>query len=437
MRGIMSRIIFASFASADAARANIYIAALRAAGLDVRVPADTQALDIAQGIPSMFLLLASEAVLHDEQVMVLLNHYQMLWQQAGAERFETNPYLLLPFYLTYFPGLESLRFTSARGIIYRNYAERFRDRVFHRDIEVITDLAALPHWEPMAIPERLEQLGYTGWQTHFKGWRLAGTTFILPPMCRVPAGLCLLGSDPTIDPLAYSNETPPCRFDVGAFRISAYPVTVAEYACYLASEKRRMNEEQSRYGGVRGSAGAGPEGGSGDINWEQQLEHPDHPVSCVSWAAARAYTEWLSDLTFQPWRLPTEIEWEKAARWDASAGHARIYPWGDVWEKNRANTNEGGPGQTTPVGAYSVAGDSSPYGLHDVVGNVYEWTSSLWDTTSSHAGIQEQPGDKEWYEMHVLRGGSWRDISQFARAAFRTGFSPYSAMGDSGFRIAR
>jgi len=430
----MSRIIFACFAAADAERAAPYIAALRVAGLDVRIPADTGELDAALDIPSMFLLLASKAMLQDEQVMALLHHYWMRWQQAGTERFETNPYVLLPLYLTYFPGLEAVRFMRPL-IVSQGSGDAGLQPAWH--IEKITDLTALPRWEPITLSERLEQLGYTGWQTQFNGWRPAGTAFMLPPVCPVPAGPCLLGSDPARDPLAYSNEMPPRTFGVDAFRISAYPVTVAEFACYLASENRRLDEHFKRYGGLRNAAGSGPQGGEGDLTWAQQLEHPDHPVVCISWAAAQAYTSWLSDVTFQPWRLPSEIEWEKAARWDASAGHARIYPWGDVWEPTRANTSDGGPGQITPIGAYSAAGDASPSGLHDVVGNVYEWTSSLWDTLVSHAGIQEQPGDKESYEMHVLRGGSWREISRFARVAFRTGFSPFSALGDSGFRIAR
>ncbi len=433
----MSRILFVSFAAVDAHRAAPYLAALRAAGLDVRVPADMQALDAARGIPSLFLLLATEAVLHDEPVMALLRHYRALWLEASADHFETNPYLLLPFYLTYFPGLEAARFTRTWWVAHGSYAAGYEDWQFQHDIEEMTTLAAVPRWEPMAIPTRLAQLGYTGWQTCFDGWCPAGTEFILPPTRLVPAGPCLLGSDLALDPLAYPNETPPRRFGVDTFKIGVYPVTVAEYACYLASENRRMDDEQRRYGGMRGSAGEGPYGGEDDPTWEQQLEHPDHPVVCITWATARVYTKWLNDVTFQPWRLPSEMEWEKAARWDAPAGHARIYPWGDAWEAARANTSESGPGQTTPVGAYSAAGDASPYGLHDVVGNVYEWTSSLWDTSPARAGIQEQPGDDETYQMHVLRGGSWRDIPQFARTAFRTGLDPYNAGGDSGFRLAR
>ena len=435
--GHMPRIVFLAFAAADAERASPYIAALRGVGLDVRVPREISDLDASRDTPSMFLLFASPEVVRDERVIALLAHYHARWRGSGAARFDTSPYLLLPFYLTYFPGLVHARNMRTLFIVRGSYARGLEEWEFTRDVEQILALTALPRWETMALAEPLERLGFTGWRTGATGWHPDGTRFIVPPVCPIDAGPCQLGSDPEVDPLAYDNELPTRAFTVESFRIGAYPVTVAEYACYLESENNRLEAENRSMGITWDASQLEPRAGEGDLTWEEQLAHPDHPVTCVSWAAAGAYAEWLGELTFQPWRLPSEIEWEKAARWDATSSHARVYPWGDTWDPARANTNEGGPGSPTPVGAYAASGDTSPYGLHDVVGNVYEWTSSLWDTAPGRAGIQELPGDDETYRMHVLRGGSWCEIPRFARAAFRTGFAPFSETADSGFRLAR
>ncbi len=97
----------------------------------------------------------------------------------------------------------------------------------------------------------------------------------------------------------------------------------------------------------------------------------------VTWRDALAYVQWLAERTEQPYRLPTEAEWEKAARGE----DGRLWPWGNDWDPARANCKPAGPGQTTPRGQYSPGGDS-PYGAADMAGNVYEWCSSLWGDDS-------------------------------------------------------
>ena len=106
--------------------------------------------------------------------------------------------------------------------------------------------------------------------------------------------------------------------EVGGFAIGQHPVTVAEYAC--AVRAKAVGEPQKGYLGT---------------DWATQQTHPDHPVTCVSWNDVVAYCAWLAQVTGQPWRLPSEAEWEKAAR----GTDGRIYPWGDTFDKARCNTD--------------------------------------------------------------------------------------------------
>src|SRR5262249_43320914 len=144
--------------------------------------------------------------------------------------------------------------------------------------------------------------------------------------------------------------------------------------------------------------------------WEHQLASIDHPAVSINWRDATAYVAWLADHTGHPWRLPSEAEWEKAAR----STDGRIYPWGDFFDLSRANTGDGTERTTTPVGSFPSG--ISPYGALDMAGNVWEWTSTLYKPlpyTSSDGRDQVL-----WEGNRVLRGGSWNDRPINARAAF-------------------
>jgi formylglycine-generating enzyme required for sulfatase activity len=222
-----------------------------------------------------------------------------------------------------------------------------------------------------------------------------------------------MGSDKTRDPQAQDNETPRYVIAVGACSLARFPVTVAEYACAVRANVVR---EPSK-------------GTFRPIEWKDQLQRLDHPVVCVSWQDAVTYTAWLATLTGQPWRLPTEAEWEKAAR----GVDGRLYPWGNQWDKTRANTNDGGPGATMPVGHYPSG--ASPYGAYDLAGNVWVWTSSLFKPYPYTPNDGRERPDSTG--SRVLRGGSWVDPPQLARAACRYASAPVSLLGDIlGFRLA-
>jgi formylglycine-generating enzyme required for sulfatase activity len=231
------------------------------------------------------------------------------------------------------------------------------------------------------FPPRLVQLG--GFTPYLAG----ETGYILPPLCDVPAGAFLMGSDPTKDKDAQDDEKPQHSVTLAAYQISKYPVTVAEYACFL-----RAGHTEPR-------------------QWQRQSRDLDHPVY-VSWKDAVAYAHWLHERTSQPWRLASEAEWEKAAR----GTDGRIYPWGDKFDRRRANTSEGKKGTIMPVGSYPSG--TSPYGAQDMAGNLGEWTSSLFKPYPYIGTDGREQGEST--DNRVMRGGSVSADATYARAARRT-----------------
>jgi hypothetical protein len=220
----------------------------------------------------------------------------------------------------------------------------------------------------------------------FRGYVIDGVGCVLPPLCPVPAGAFPMGSDKTRDQYARPKEMPQCPVLVGDFAIGQHLVTVAEYACAVRAGSVR--EPPRIHAGV-------------DWPWPQQLQHLDHPVVCVDWEDALAYVRWLAEVTGQPWRLPTEAEWEMAAR----GPDGRIYPWGDAFDTTRCNTNESGIGTTSPVGTYPDG--ASPYGAQDMAGNVWEWTCSHYKAYAYDQHYRTE--DLDTPGTRVLRGGSWGD----------------------------
>ena len=243
----------------------------------------------------------------------------------------------------------------------------------------------------------------------FRGYSVGGVECILPPICPVPGGVFPMGSDKTRDPQAKYDETPQYPVEVAAFAIGQHPVTVAEYACAVRAKAVR---EPEAYAGV---------------DWAKQQAHPDHPVVCVSWYDAVTYCAWLAKTTGQSWRLPSEAEWEKAAR----GTDGRIYPWGDTFDKARCNTDESGIRTTTPVGHYPSG--ESPYHAQGMAGNVWEWTSNLFQSYPYRKNDGRENQDSA--ENRVLRGGSWFHHQQYARGACRSNPGPDNLGYHMGLRL--
>ncbi|HEX6798289.1 MAG TPA: SUMF1/EgtB/PvdO family nonheme iron enzyme [Ktedonobacterales bacterium] len=271
--------------------------------------------------------------------------------------------------------------------------------------------------------ERVRQLGFTAWTAKDPATGKA-STLVLPPMCSVPAGRFLMGSDPEHDRLALNSEMPRYEVRLPAYHIAMFPVTVAEYACFVAAGH------------------AAPRKSPLGTDWRTQLAHPDHPASGVSWFEARDYAAWLANLTGQPWALPGEEEWEKAARWDAAGNDrrslARTYPWGDRFDPHRCNTVEARIRGTTAVGTYGPMhperDGSSPCGAQDMAGNVWEWTRTIFDAQAYSVGALPEDDDDP-AASRVLRGGSWRAVGKHARSAYRNSGAPGYAGVGVGFRL--
>jgi formylglycine-generating enzyme required for sulfatase activity len=159
---------------------------------------------------------------------------------------------------------------------------------------------------------------------------------------------------------------------------------------------------------------------------DQDLSSPGRPVVGINWYEAEAYCCWLSTVTTREYRLPTEAEWEKAAR-GAQAG-GREYPWGEQFDTARCNTVESHIYTTTPIGLYPNG--ISPFGLFDASGNVWEWTGDWYQMYPGG-----EPSEDFGERFRSVRGGSWFDYRNYPRCAFRDRYVPDLFSDFMGFRV--
>ena len=219
-----------------------------------------------------------------------------------------------------------------------------------------------------------------------------------------------MGSDPN-DRDAFDDEKPVHRLFLPAFQIARTPVTNAQYAIYIQA------------------TGTEP-----PKHWEDgqpPKEKLEHPVVYVSWHDACGYCTWLSRLIRKQVRLPTEAEWEKAARGD---GDKRPYPWGETFDMVKCNSAALGLDDTTPVGVFPAG--ASPYGCLDMAGNVWEWTCSLWRGYPYNPHDGRENLDAPDNESRVLRGGAFWCDPQDVRCASRDRHGARDVRYLVGFRVA-
>ncbi len=225
-----------------------------------------------------------------------------------------------------------------------------------------------------------------------------------PSMVLVPAGEFTMGS-PTGDP----DERPPHQIFLDSYLIDKYEVSVEQYAVFLQES-----------------------GNHPPSDWKamNQLSHKKRPVSNVDWADATAYCKWAGK------RLPTEAEWEKAAR----GTDGRLYPWGNEPPTSRhANYGQAGSsnhGALAPVGSFEAG--KSPYGLYDMAGNVWEWVSDWYDHDYYGVSPLRNPEGPPTGGYKGIRGGSWNSSPRALRSADRYWDPPsFRSQYLPGFRCAQ
>ncbi|HEX4946839.1 MAG TPA: SUMF1/EgtB/PvdO family nonheme iron enzyme [Blastocatellia bacterium] len=314
--------------------------------------------------------------------------------------------------------------------------------------------------------------------------------YLLPPLVSIPGGTYPLGDDAG----DYEDEMPAHTVELAPFAIGQFPVTNAEYAKFMAAggyedeqwwdtaeavawlrgegstegirqqwrDIRKTLQSDWTEEEIRAQANWTPDDkdlylevrSEADEEFEQRLEewfpegkqyrqpefwddtrfdNPAQPVVGVTWFEARAYCHWLTSNTGRIFRLPTEAEFEAAAR----GNQGRIFPYGNQFDVRKCNTFESHIRRTTPVGIFANA---TPEGAFDLSGNAYTWTSSIYDQSRFPYPYRSDDGREDIHQTdvrRVLRGGSWDFNSGFARAASRSYYHPSARNYVYGFRVVR
>ena len=240
-------------------------------------------------------------------------------------------------------------------------------------------------------------------------------------LVRIPAGEFIMGSRPG---QGEPDEFPQHSVCLDEYLIGRYLVTAEEWAGFLNSieawedyfeptKETTVTRIHNKFYPRRGCA--------------------THPANGVTWHGATAFCQWLSQQTSRPFRLPTEAEWEKAAR----GGQAeQRFPWGNDSPEGLAQHQQvwASPRLTlSPVGSYPP----NPYGLYDLSGNVWEWCSDWYDRNYYHDSPRLNPQGPGSGHLKVLRGGSWGALDIQIRCGIRVGENPYVSESRVGFRLAR
>lgn len=223
---------------------------------------------------------------------------------------------------------------------------------------------------------------------------------ITSQMVEIPGGSFTMGSD-TGGP----DSKPAHKVDVSAFHIDTFEVTNSDFKAFVDATGFKTDAEKS-----------------GDKPWTAYAEGKEnHPVVKVSWNDASAFCKWAGE------RLPTEAEWEMAAR----GTDGRAYPWGSDWDPKKVNGKEAGIRGTTAVGSYP--GGASPFGVMDLGGNVWEWTATIADHYPGNTAASKLYGSN----VYIIRGGGWFDVKDQIASYYRNSAVPTTANDDLGFRCAR
>jgi sulfatase modifying factor 1 len=222
-------------------------------------------------------------------------------------------------------------------------------------------------------------------------------------MVCIPEGWFLMGSESGQD-----NERPVHRVWIDAFEVAACQVTNADYACFLAATNHRRS-----------------------LHWnDPNLSHPEQPIVAPTWFDAVAYCEWLSAQTDRSYRLPTEAEWERAAR---GGLEQKLFPWGDEPLESLANYASRWKTAPEPVGR----AEKNAFELCDIGANVHEWCSDWFQADYYSVSPERNPKGPAEGTRRSSRGGSWRHQTKVSRCSARSSIPPEFQYADYGFRVAR
>ena len=228
------------------------------------------------------------------------------------------------------------------------------------------------------------------------------TDALAPPLVPIPEGWFRMGSETGQD-----NERPIHRVWVDAFLLATCQVTNADYNHFLRATRTP------------------PPPFWDDLNFD----HPEQPVVAVSWFEAVRYCDWISAVTTRHYRLPTEAEWERAARGGAEG---KLFPWGDAQPQSLPGYEKRWKTGPEPVAQYAP----NAFGLYDICENVHEWCSDWYQTDYYTLSPDCNPRGPETGKRRSSRGGSWRHHIKVARCAARSSIPPEFHYADYGFRVA-
>lgn len=272
---------------------------------------------------------------------------------------------------------------------------------FETNSEVVANRVATTTITPMIVPRDVKRESPTA---NMQTW--GGVEFI-----RIPAGNFLMGSKDD-NRFSRDDEKPQHTVEIPYdYWLARYPVTNEQFAKFAKEAAYKFGPEKNL------------------------KKKANHPVINVSWLDAMDYCKWLNSVVVNDirvakaiLRLPTEAEWEKAARGE----YGNEWPWGNDFDQNKCNSAEGTKVGTTPVDAYSPQGDS-PYGVADMAGNVWEWCYSIYKPYPYAAGDGRE--DEAAAGMRVLRGGSFFSDQWYARCACRYPYDLVNRHVSFGFRV--
>ncbi len=239
-----------------------------------------------------------------------------------------------------------------------------------------------------------------------------------------------MGNTKETDPMAWDDEAPrfTCNLITEPYRISVYPITVAQYRAFVKDAK---GYEKRQYWTDAGWKWREKNEISGPREFGEPFNLDNHPQVGVSWYEAVAFCNWLSEVMGLVIQLPTEAQWERAARHT----DGRRYPWAKglaAPDPNRMNYRDTGIGATSAVGIFPAGG--AVCGAQDLNGNVWEWCRTKW--RNNYESYEQEVNDTlEGGAMRVIRGGSFDDNASYVRAAFGGGATPFSRGNDIGFRV--